>query len=63
MMEYPRFTKMTFSILEHQLDWLNRHFAETAVNRSVAVREAIELLMAKHDGKTEKGEDRNESPD
>ena len=50
ILEYPKFVKMAFTLLEHQLDFLNRRFLETAINRSAQVREAIELLIVKYGG-------------
>ncbi len=50
ILEYPKFVKMAFTLLEHQLDFLNRRFQETGINRSAQVREAIELLIVKYGG-------------
>lgn len=49
MMEYPRFSRLTATVLERQHEWLIRKSIETALPKSALLREAIELLIAKHE--------------
>lgn len=48
-MEYPKFDSMTVTIFPRHLKWLNRRFRDAGINRSLSVREALELLIAKVD--------------
>lgn len=54
-MDYPRFERLTVYIMPRHLDFLNRRFNELGINRSINVREAMELLMAKYDDKSKDG--------
>ena len=56
-MEYPKFTVMTFSIFERHLKWLNHRSRETGINRSIHVREAMELLIAKYSEREAKSDE------
>lgn len=48
-MKYPNFERLVVTVLPHQIEWLNIRFYETGINRSAQAREALQLLIEKHD--------------
>lgn len=46
-MKYPKYERLVVTVFPEQLEFLNRRVMEFGLNRSVSVREALNLLITK----------------